>query len=212
MPRLKKRLPRLCRDRKLAISWHNGKRIYHGLWGTPEADRNYRRFLAALLENTTLPVQTGRDSPTREGSDVLVSELAISFLDSIEPQMDKSEYLLFKYAVGYLVEVYGELAVNEFSPKKLKIVRSRMIKTGTLCRGTVNKYISKIRRLFTWGVGEEIVQSTVSDSLKAVKDLRKGEEGTFDHPEREAVPQWVVEVMAYFTRCDTPLYRCDTLL
>ena len=106
--------------------------------------------------------------------------------------MDKNEYLLFKYAVGYLIEAYGELAVNEFSPKKLKVVRSRMVSAGTLCRKTINKYIGKIRRLFTWGVGEETVKSTVSDALKAVKDLRKGEEGTFDHPEREAVPEWVI--------------------
>jgi integrase len=123
---------------------------------------------------------------------VFVSELADAFLDSIESKMDKNEYMLFKYAVGYLVELYGDIAVNEFSPKKLKVVRSQMIKVGTLCRSTINKYVGKLRRIFTWGVGEEVVQSTVSDALKAVKDLRKGEDGTFDHLEREAVPEWVI--------------------
>jgi len=192
MPKLKTRLPRLCRDRKLAISWYNGKRIYHGLWGSPEAEKSYKRFIAALLENPTLPLQTERDSPTKVGNDILVSELADAFLDSIESKMDNNEYMLFKYAVGYLVELYGDLAVNEFSPKKLKIVRSRMVSAGTLCRSTINKYVGKLRRIFTWGVGEEVVQSTVSDALKAVKDLRKGEDGTFDHLEREAVPEWVI--------------------
>ena len=56
----------------------------------------------------------------------------------------------------------------------------------------INRYVSKIRRIFVWGVGEEIVKSTVSDALEAVKDLRKGEEGTRDNPPREAVPEWVI--------------------
>ncbi|MDR0329052.1 MAG: site-specific integrase [Planctomycetaceae bacterium] len=193
MPKLKNRLPKNCRDRNQAFSWYDGKRIYHGVWGSPEAEKNYKRFIAALLESPALPLQAEGDSlPIGGGSEVLVSEIAIAFLDSIESQMDKNEYMLFKYAVGYLVEVYGELAVNDFSPKKLKIIRSRMVSAGTLCRNTINKYIGKIRRIFSWGVGEEVVQSTIADALKAVKDLRKGEDGTFDHLECEAVPEWVI--------------------
>jgi len=185
MPKLKNRLPRLCRDRKLAISWHNGTRIYHGVWGTPDAEKNYKRFIAALIESPVQPPQLDKGS-------MLVSELADAFLDSIESRISKSEFTLHKYAIGYLAEVYGELAVNEFSPKKLKIVRSQMVKTGTLCRKTINNYIGKIRRMFAWGVEEEVATADISHALKAVKDLRQGEEGTFDHPEREAVPEWVI--------------------
>ena len=185
MPKLTNRLPRKCRDRNQAFSWHNGKRIYHGVWGSPEAEKSYKRFLAALIEN---PVQP----PQLDGDSVLVSELADAFLDSIESRISKSEFTLHKYAIGYLVEFYGELAVNEFSPKKLKIVRSQMVKAGTLCRKTINNYIGKIRRMFAWGIEEEVASAGISHALKAVKDLRQGEEGTFDHPEREAVPEWVI--------------------
>jgi len=116
MPKLKTRLPKLCRDRKLAISWHNGERIYHGLWGTPDAEKNYRRFIAALLESPSLPLRIGKDR------DVLVSELATAYLDTIEKsRMHPSHVSHFKQAIGFLVEIYGELAVNEFSPKKLKV-------------------------------------------------------------------------------------------
>ena len=134
MPKLKNRLPKICRDRNPAFSKHNGKRHYHGKWGTPEAERSYKRFIAALLESPTLPVRLGEDS------NVLVSELADGFLEHIEPQMDKTDYLHFKYAVAYLVELYGEIAVNAFSPKKLKVVRSQMVKAGTLCRRMINGY------------------------------------------------------------------------
>ena len=36
MPKLKNRFPKMCRDRNQAFSKHNGKRIYHGVWGSPE--------------------------------------------------------------------------------------------------------------------------------------------------------------------------------
>ncbi|MDR0327777.1 MAG: hypothetical protein LBI05_05730, partial [Planctomycetaceae bacterium] len=192
MPKLKNRLPKNCRDRNQAFSKYNGKRIYHGVWGSPEAEKSYKRFIAALLEGPNLPVRLGKDN------DVLVSELADMFLEHIEPQMDRTDYLHFEYAVAYLVETYGEIAINDFSPKKLKVVRSQMVKSGTLCRGMINKYIGKIRRIFTWGVGEEIVKSSVADAIAAVKDLRKGEEGTRDNPPRKPVPDSVVEATLPF--------------
>ena len=74
MPKLTDRLPRKCNDRGRAYSWHNGKRIYHGVWGSPEADKSYKRFLAALLESPALPLRIDKNS------DVLVLELADAFL------------------------------------------------------------------------------------------------------------------------------------
>ena len=182
MPKLKNRYPAMYRDKNSAVSKHNGQRIYHGAWGSPEADKSYKRFIAALLENPTLCLRVGKDT------DVLVSELATAFLEAHESKMGGADYANFKYAIGYLAEVYDELAVNEFSPKKLKVVRSQMVKASTLCRGTVNKYIKYIKRIFSWGVEEELVNANVGLGLRAVKALREGEEGTFDHPERVAVP------------------------
>ena len=112
--------------------------------------------------------------------------------------MGKIDYLNFKYAIGYLAEVYGELAVNEFSPKKLKVVRSQMVKAGTLCRNTINKYTKYVKRIFSWGVEEEFVNANVAHGLRVVKALREGEEGTFDHPEREDVPEWVIDATLPF--------------
>jgi len=67
-----------------------------------------------------------------------------------------------------------------------------MVKAGTLCRNSVNKYTKYIKRIFAWGVEEELANANVGLGLRAVKALREGEDGAFDHPEREAVPQWVV--------------------
>jgi len=189
MPKLKNSLPKNCRDRNQAFSWYNGRRIYHGAWGSPEAEKSYKRFIAALLESPVLPIRVGKDS----GGDVLVSELAAGYFVYIEnSRMDKTTVNLFKQAIGYLADVYGELSANEFSPKKLKIVRSQMVKAGSLCRKTVNKYTGYIVRVFQWGVEEELVPENVYNALRVVKSLPKGTLGTFDHPEREAIPEWVI--------------------
>jgi len=106
MPKLKDRCPKKCRDRNQCFSWNNGKRIYHGVWGSPEADESYRRFKIALLESPTRPLRLDGESK------VLVSELVFEYLDTIEKsQMHESHISHFKQAVGYLVEIYGGLEV-----------------------------------------------------------------------------------------------------
>jgi integrase len=68
-----------------------------------------------------------------------------------------------------------------------------MVRAGTLCRSQINKHIGRIARIFTWGVEEEVVPSNIVHALQAVKDLRKGEQGTYDNPPREEVPDDVVK-------------------
>jgi integrase len=131
-----------------------------------------------------------RDGKT---GDVFVSELAAGYLGHLESQKtDKTDFLHFKRAVGFLIDIYGELAVNEFSPKKLKVCRNQMVKAGTMCRSQINKHIGRIVRVFTWGVEEEHVQSNIVHALQAVKDLRKGEQGTYDNPPRQEVSDDVI--------------------
>ena len=83
MPKLTNRLPKNCRDRNQAFSWHNGKRIYHGVWGSPEAEKSYKRFIAALLESP-------QPTPTPQiggGTDLLIAELTDAFLDAHEGKL-----------------------------------------------------------------------------------------------------------------------------
>ena len=84
-----KRLPKQCRDRNQSYSWHNGKRIYHGIWKSPEADTAYRRFIAELLESpaSILRHRTG---------DILIAELAADFLDHHTTRLDESRVRHFR--------------------------------------------------------------------------------------------------------------------
>ena len=186
MPKLKNRFPKMCRDGEQCFSWHNKKRYYHGKWGSPEADKSYKRFIACLLENPTVPMLDGKSG------DMLVAELATSFLTAIEPKTDYTDLSHFKRVIGFLVEIYGGLPVNEFSPKKLMVVRSQMVKEGTLCRKVVNSYTVRIIRIFAWGVVEELAKTDVK-ALREVKNLLEGEEGARDNPPREDVPDAVIK-------------------
>ncbi|MCL2305263.1 MAG: site-specific integrase [Planctomycetaceae bacterium] len=189
----KNRLPGMCKDRNQALSWYKGKRYYHGVWGSPEADRNYKRFITKLLEKPDLTLQVG------ETGDVLVSELTAGFVKYIESRnVEKTEILHFKRVIGFLVETYGEFAVNEFSPKKLKICRNQMVQAGTLSRPQINKHIGRIIRIFAWGVEEEYVQPSIVAALREVKNLQRGEKGTFDNPPRLEVPDAVVKQTLLF--------------
>jgi len=76
MPKLNyngNRLPKMCDDRGRAFAWHNGKRHYFGVSGSPDADENYRRFKIALLASPTdpAPVRRDEDSPISETSSPL---------------------------------------------------------------------------------------------------------------------------------------------
>jgi len=68
-----------------------------------------------------------------------------------------------------------------------------MVEAGTLCRSQINKHIGRIIRIFAWGVEEEIVAPNVVAALRAVKNLQRGEQGTFDNPPRQEVSDEVVK-------------------
>ena len=137
----------------------------------------------------TDPAESQKNGNAASGT---LTELTAGFLKHIAPRLDHSHLLHFRYTIGYLVGTYGELFVNDFSPKKLKNVRSRMVATGRLCRKTINDYTRRIVQMFSWGCEEECVEPSVVAALREVKSLRKGEPGTFEHPPRKEVPDDIV--------------------
>ena len=56
----------------------------------------------------------------------------------------------------------------------------------------INNHTRRIVSMFSWGVEEELVLPNTEAALKAVKSLPEGYPGTFDHPEREDVPDEII--------------------
>jgi integrase len=67
-----------------------------------------------------------------------------------------------------------------------------MIQSGRFCRRTINDHTFRIISIFAWGVENDLVPEATWRTLKIVKSLRKGEEGTFDNEERQPVADDVI--------------------
>lgn len=78
-----------------------------------------------------------------------------------------------KVALRPLRKLYGLSPAADFGPLALKLVRQSMIDDG-LARSTINQRISKVVRLFRWGVENELVPPSAHHALKAVPGLRRG--------------------------------------
>ena len=125
----------------------------------------------------------------------LVADLAALFLTFVERDFPKPQYDHFRLAVKWVLDSgYGDCPVDEFTPKKLKDVRQRIINSKRICRKQINDYKNRIIRMFRWGTEEEIVKNpNVPIALRAVENLKKGKGGTFDHPDTKAVPDDVIK-------------------
>ena len=187
MPKLKNKPPKYSKLKQYAVVYSHGKTHYLGLYGSPESKAAYARFIA---ESRVDPVFL----PPQEGEKVTVPDLVAAFLEYVEPTLDDSTFGHYRTLVGdFLLKLYGDgTAVDDFKPRCLKLIRSEMIQSQRFCRNTINVYTRRIVSIFGWGVSEELALETTWRALKSVQPLKKGYPGTYDNPEREEVPDYVI--------------------
>jgi len=191
MPKLTNRPPRYCKQSKsskYAVVYYRGKPHYLGLYGSPESQIAYQRFLEEIQANPGASLPSGEKNIT-------LSELSAAFLDHAEANFDATEYRHCRVIIlDFLNELYGDgTLVDKFKPSCLKLVRKKMIQSRRFCRKIVNRYTFRIISIFAWGVENDLVQESVWLALKSVKSLPEGYPGTFDNAERQPVPDDVVK-------------------
>ena len=147
------------------------RRIYLGAFDSEESRRRLREL---ELEAAASPAMRFRGR-----RDVTVLELCAAFwlfaevhyrLPSGKPSSEISNY---KSALRFLRENASDAPVTEFGPLRLKAVRQAMIDAG-ISRGVCNASTNRIRRVFRWGVEEEIVPPGIAQALDAVSPLLRG--------------------------------------
>jgi integrase len=99
-----------------------------------------------------------------------------------------------KDALRPLADLYADHPVTEFGPLRLKAIRQHFIERG-LSRGTVNKLVGTIRRVFKWGTENELVPATVYHALQAVAGLRRGRSTAWESEPVKPVAQAHVEAL-----------------
>jgi integrase len=155
-----------------------GRDIYLGKFDSPDSWQKYYRLLADANGSSPGPSQ-----PPENGAAISVAELAAYYVQHAREYYGRTnpdEKHRIKVAIAPLVELYASLPVSEFSPRKFKHVRQRLVDRRNarshkpLSRYYVNQVASVIKRIFKWGVSEELVPAAVYHSLLTVPSLKKG--------------------------------------
>jgi len=159
----------------------SGKAFYCGKPDDPATEQRYHKVLAEWMA-------AGRQLPANPNT-ITVKELLARFWTHAEQYYRTltdgraKELEQFRLALRPLKELYGQTLAVDFGPRALKTVRQTMMGKGW-CRLYTNKQVNRIRHVFKWAVGDELVPSSVLNALQAVPGLKRGRS---DAPDLEAV-------------------------
>lgn len=153
----------------------NGKWVSLGPWNSPESIKAHERICAELRAAAA----DGRPLAGDPRGGVTVADLIEGFARHAVTHYRRhdgsqtSEVRAFQDALAVVGELYGDTPAAEFGPRALKAVRQRFLDRGW-CRTLVNQRIGRVRRVFKWAVGEELIPESVHAALRCVEGLKKG--------------------------------------
>ena len=129
-----------------------GRDHYLGPYNSDESKERYSRLIAEYMLR-------GTEVSARPGS-MTVGDLAHAYLDHLqkkhaEPWL-KANLPIVKMAFDRLLRLYESSPAVEFGPVALKVVRGEMMRANWV-RTSVNVCVGMIRRMFRWGVAEELL-------------------------------------------------------
>lgn len=186
MPNRKPRTPSLRHHKPSGqgVVTLDGRDHYLGCHGTSESRRRYDALIAEWLSG-------GRTLSAR--TDFTVSELAARYWQFAEDYYRKNgeptvELQKLRANLRPLVRLYGTTQASQFGPLSLKAIRQTLIvdgyvpsrgeKTGTVrrkyARRHINDSICRLKRVFKWGVENELVPPSVFHGLQAIVGLKRG--------------------------------------
>ncbi len=193
MPRLKNAVPKYRRHKASgqAVVTIAGVDHYLGKFNSKPSRMLYDRLVGEWLAS-------GRQGPPPSPDDMTVTELIARFWTHAKAFYRRADgtptetAANMRPALRELRNIYGTLAVDEFGPIALKAMQQRFVELGN-SRRYVNDNIDRIRRMFRWGVSEELVEETTLRRLETVSGLRKGKSKAVDHPPVPPVCDTVVD-------------------
>ncbi len=175
MPWSKNHVPRyrLHRESGQAIVTLGARDFYLGKHGTDESRNEYDRLIGEWLAN-------GRAIPVRAQSEdgISVAELVVAYYRHAESYHRKNGKLTdevnkIRCTMRPVARLYGRTPANDFGPLALKVVRDEMVRAGH-GRKYTNDQAGRVKRMFRWGVENELVHPSRYQALQAVTGLRRG--------------------------------------
>jgi integrase len=179
-----------------AVVTIDGRDIYLGDHDTPASRDEYDRLIAEWLTRRRAGISYASD---QTNSDLTVDELLAEYLIFAKTYYVSGgkltgEYENLKLAMKPLQALYGCEFVRDFGPLRLKAVRQAMIDSD-LCRNQVNDRVNRIRRIFKWGVENQLVAPDILHALQAVSPLRRGRSTARESSPIRPVPEKHIEAV-----------------
>jgi integrase len=158
------------------------KDVLLGKHGTVASKEEYKRVIIDWEANQ-------RRLPRSARSDLTIAELIGRYWKHVESYYRHAdgtptgEVQAMRYSLRPLNFLYGQAVAVEFGPAMLKSVRELMIRgyehnkygpQEPVCRTLINARVKRIRRMFKWAVGEELLPASVHQALCAVEPLKRG--------------------------------------
>lgn len=176
------------------------KDILLGTYGSEKSKAEYKRVLELIGTSDGTKALSLKSNPASEST---VNELLLAYIqwsDRIRrttPDKVHRGGTDARFTTPTVSELFGDLQVSSFGPKCLKRLREVWVAAG-LSRKVINGRTGMVRRIFRWGVSEEIVRVEVYDSLKTVEGLRAGQTDAPDRmPVKPADMSDVEKVLGY---------------
>ena len=153
-----------------AIVTIDGKDFYLGPYDSKASKLEYDRLVGEWLAN-------GRSLKIADKV-LTITELIAKYWKHAKGYYVKNgkptdELPGLKIALQLVRANYGDAAIDQFGPLSLVALQNKFVQRGN-CRRYVNQNIGRIKRMFKWGVAQEIVSNEVYQRLTTVSGLRKG--------------------------------------
>ena len=188
---------RLHKPSGQAVVTLSGKDHYLGPYGTEVSKAEYDRLIAEWLANGRSLKQSTDDQPNLTVNEIILQYWTFAKSYYVKKGQPTSEQSNIKSALKVIRRLYGATFAADFSPLSLKAVRNEYLADG-LCRATVNRYTSHIKRMFKWAVENELVPVEVLQALQAVSGLKKGRCEANDPDPIRPVPESSIEAIRPF--------------
>ena len=177
------RILQVRRDGAYDCVYVNRKKIRLGRTGTPEASDAFRRLQIQVLTDPTYL------SPKPEH--VTVDTLCLGYLGYAQ-EHDPGHFSAIKTAIEVLLQLATGQPVESLDSRSFILLQGMFVDYGA-SRTYCNALMGFIRAMLKWGVLRKLVPHQVYVEAKFVPPLKQGKTRAPENPEREAVPDEVVE-------------------
>jgi integrase len=145
-----------------------------GKYGTSASRKEYARVLSEWeAAGQRLPAQD------HQTSSLSMNELILSYWRYAEEyygfrsDRERGDGACLRGALSIIRQLYGHSSAQDFGPLSRKACREKMIEKGW-SRSYVNAQIDRLRRMFRWAAGEQLLPVSIYQNLQAVPGLRRG--------------------------------------